>query len=102
MELKKRPVQWFRCWHFGHVRTSCRSEIDRTGACFRCGEIGHTAGNCNAGMPKCIICEEAKKDFRHRLGSPRCLINHGYPSGVQPIRKATISATRGGRVTDRQ
>lgn len=26
--LKKRPIQCFRCWKFGHVRNNCRAEID--------------------------------------------------------------------------
>lgn len=95
--LKKKPVQCFKCWCFGHVRTSCRSEIDRTGACFRCGLDGHNAGFCNAGMPKCIVCEEGDFDSRHRLGSPRCLANQGFPSGIQPIRKS-VSSTAGGAV----
>jgi len=29
--LRKRPVQCYKCWHFGHVRPSCRSEIERKG-----------------------------------------------------------------------
>ncbi|EFN68990.1 hypothetical protein EAG_02451, partial [Camponotus floridanus] len=59
--MKKRPVQCFRCWHFGHVRTNCRSDRDRTGMCFRCGLTGHNAANCGAGMPKCAVCEELGK-----------------------------------------
>ncbi|EFN72801.1 hypothetical protein EAG_08542, partial [Camponotus floridanus] len=70
--LKKRPIQCFRCWHFGHVRGNCRSDRDRTGACFRCGVLGHTAGTCNVGLPKCVVCEDLGKESRHRLGSPRC------------------------------
>lgn len=85
--LRKHPVQCYKCWHFGHVRPSCRSEIERKGACFRCGQTGHAAGSCNAGLPKCLICEEIGKDFRHRIGTPRCLANQGFPSSPQPIKK---------------
>lgn len=92
--LRKRPVQCYKCWYFGHVRSNCRSEIDRTGACFRCGLTGHIVGSCNAGMPRCLICEETGKEYRHRLGSPRCLTNHGFPSGVQPVRKASVDKLR--------
>lgn len=27
--LKKRPIQCYKCWRYGHVRTGCRSDIDR-------------------------------------------------------------------------
>lgn len=90
--MRKRPIQCFRCWHFGHVRTSCRSEVDRTGACFRCGVVGHPANNCNAGAPKCVICEEARLDYRHRIGSPTCLFNQGFPRGVQPVKRVPFDA----------
>lgn len=36
--LRKHPVQCFRCWYFGHVRSNCRVGIDRIGACFKCGQ----------------------------------------------------------------
>lgn len=85
--LRKRPVQCYKCWHFGHVRSNCRAEIDRKGTCFRCGQMGHSVGTCNTGMPKCLICVEAGKEYRHRIGTPRCLENHGYPSGVVSIKR---------------
>lgn len=28
--LKARPLQCFRCWHYGHVKDRCRSQIDRS------------------------------------------------------------------------
>lgn len=93
--LKKRPVQCFRCWKFGHVRGNCRSEIDRKGSCFRCGLTGHTVGNCNAGAPRCVICEDLGMEFRHRMGTPRCLSNQGFPSGVQPIKRVKSDADGG-------
>lgn len=92
--LRKRPVQCYKCWYFGHVRTNCRSEVDRTGVCYRCGLTGHVAGSCNAGMPRCLICEELGKEFRHRIGSLRCLGNQGFPSGAQPIKKTPVNKVR--------
>ncbi|EFN64339.1 hypothetical protein EAG_00465, partial [Camponotus floridanus] len=44
--LKKRPIQCHRCWQIGHVRATCKSSRDHTGACFRCGRAGHTVANC--------------------------------------------------------
>lgn len=93
--LKKRPVQCYKCWRFGHVRANCRSESDRTGACFRCGLAGHSVRECGAGMPRCCICEEDHKDFRYRIGSPRCLNNQGFRSGVQPVKKVLLNKARG-------
>lgn len=92
--LKKRPIQCFRCWKFGHVRISCRSETDRTGARFRCGPAGHSARDCNS-EPRCAICAEINKDFRHRIGSPRCLENQGFPNDVQKVRRIISEAVEG-------
>lgn len=83
--LKRRPVQCYRCWRFGHVRDGCKSDKDRTGACFRCGMSGHSAAKCGPGPPTCVICLEDNKEYRHRLGSARCLENQGFPSGAQTI-----------------
>lgn len=87
--LRKRPIQCYR--RFEHVRTSCRSEVDRTGACFRCGLAGHAATSCGAGFPSCVICKELDKDHRHRIGSSRCLENQGFPSGIQPVKRLAQS-----------
>lgn len=73
--LRKRPVQCFQCWHFGHARSNCRSEISRKGSCFRCGQTDHLASTCKVARPKCLICEEIGKEYRHRIGSQRCLKN---------------------------
>lgn len=82
--MRKRPVQCFRCWRFGHVRSSCDSQIERTGLCFRCGCAGHSAAICSD-TPRCLVCLESGKDSTHRIGTPRCLSNQGFPVGVQPI-----------------
>lgn len=94
--LKKRLVQCFNCWHFGHVRANCRSGVSRVGSCFRCGKTDHTARSCGAGTPRCAICAEAGKEARHRMGSPRCLANQGFPSGVQLVRKRSSVTKAGG------
>lgn len=88
-------MQCFRCWHFGHVKTNCRSDKDRTGACFRCGLVGHKVANCGAGMPKCAVCDELGKENRHKIGTPRCLMNQGYPIGVHQIGKNSAGRFRG-------
>jgi len=97
--MKKRPIQCFRCWKFGHVRTNCRSEIDRMGMCFRCGEAGHPASKCSL-TPKCVICAEINCESGHRIGSTRCLRNQGFPREVQDVRRITKSAI-GGTALDR-
>lgn len=89
--LKKRPVQCYKCWRFGHIRNNCRSEIDRTGTCFRCGVQDHAVQQCKATFRCCLICKEDRKEYRHRIGSPICLANQGFPSGVQPIRRVSTT-----------
>ncbi|XP_070529818.1 uncharacterized protein [Cardiocondyla obscurior] len=70
--LPARPLQCFRCLQKGHVRENCNSPIDRSNSCFRCGETTHTAVTCK-NLPKCLICEELKKPFRHKMGGPASL-----------------------------
>lgn len=85
--LKKRPIQCFRCWKFGHVRNNCKAEIDRSGACFRCGTVGHSVKDCNS-IPTCVICADVNKDHRHRIGSARCLENQGFSNRVHKFQRA--------------
>jgi len=92
--LRKRPVQCFQCWHFGHARSNCRSEISRKGSCFRCGQTDHLASTCKVARPKCLICEEIGKEYRHRIGSQRCLKNHGFPGGAVSIKKKVLNSTK--------
>jgi len=86
--------QCFRCWHFGHAKINCRSDKDRTGACFRCGQVGHNVAKCDAGMLKCVVCEELRKESRHTIGTTRCLMNQGYPRGVHQIGKNSAGRSR--------
>lgn len=36
--LKARPLQCFKCWEVGHLKSQCSSRIDRSGLCYRCGQ----------------------------------------------------------------
>lgn len=84
--LRRKPVQCFRCWRFGHVRSNCRSGVDRTGLCFRCGGAGHAVREC-VEIPRCAVCVEMGGDHAHRLGAPRCLENQGFKTGVVNVRR---------------
>ncbi|XP_015186403.1 PREDICTED: uncharacterized protein LOC107071707 [Polistes dominula] len=42
----KRPIQCFKCWHFGHHGQQCKSEVDRSKLCIRCGQEGHRIADC--------------------------------------------------------
>ncbi|XP_011860276.1 PREDICTED: uncharacterized protein LOC105557606 [Vollenhovia emeryi] len=55
--LEKRPIQCYRCWHFGHMRAKCDGKIDRTGACFKCGQNGHPARQCG-NEANCPVCKD--------------------------------------------
>lgn len=69
--LRGRPTQCFKCWGYGHVRSMCRSSVDKSGNCFNCGEAGHNIGNCSS-APKCIVCKESGRASNHRMGSTTC------------------------------
>jgi len=55
--MKARPVQCYKCWHFGHVRNKCESVTDRTNHCFKCGNSDHTSYSCLSD-PFCVICAD--------------------------------------------
>lgn len=69
--LNVRPLQCFRCWQYGHVRSDCKSDVDRTGSCFRCALAGHLARVCTA-APHCVLCETASFPAGHRMDSVTC------------------------------
>lgn len=69
--LRSRPTQCYKCWGYGHVRSMCKANVDKSGNCFNCGEAGHSIGNCSS-PPKCMVCKESNKTFNHRMGSTIC------------------------------
>lgn len=69
--LKARPIQCYRCWRYGHVKQSCRSNIDYRGCCFQCGREGHTIKMCKYKV-RCILCSKLGLDDQHRVGSLQC------------------------------
>lgn len=73
--LKGRPVQCFKCWSYGHLRSTCKSSVDRTGACFNCGQWGHLSKGCT-NPTCCVLCKDIGKDSDHRLGGERCECKH--------------------------
>lgn len=68
-----RPIQCFKCWHFGHVGPQCKSQVDRSKLCIRCGQEGHRIADCK-NSAKCAICAEQQgaKDVAHHAGTYRC------------------------------
>ncbi|XP_020296812.1 uncharacterized protein LOC109861534 [Pseudomyrmex gracilis] len=70
--LEVRRLQCYKCLEFGHVRQSCRNEVDRTRTCFRCGkDAGHTARTCTAPV-RCVLCDSRGLSTGHRMGGPSC------------------------------
>lgn len=55
--LQARKLQCFRCLEFGHVKATCKNEIDRSSTCYRCGISGHLAKDCKD-PPSCVLCRE--------------------------------------------
>lgn len=92
--LQKRPVQCYKCWHYGHVRLNCRSEVERKGSCYKCGNAGHTIKLCKSNVVNCLICKEKGHKYGHKMGSMNCLRNQGYPRGIQPVRKIPMSVRK--------
>jgi len=69
--MRSRPVQCFKCWHFGHVRNRCESATDRSNHCFKCGNPEHTSYNCMS-EPYSVICADLGHKTAHRIGSSAC------------------------------
>ncbi|XP_020297592.1 uncharacterized protein LOC109862090 [Pseudomyrmex gracilis] len=70
--LEVRRLQCYKCLEFGHVRQSCRNEVDRTRTCFRCGkDADHTARTCTAPV-RCVLCDSRGLSTGHRMGGPSC------------------------------
>lgn len=71
--LRARPLQCYRCWEYGHVKSRCRSSNDRSAACYRCGGSGHMARQCTT-VPRCVVCHDKGRDGKHRMGSAACAV----------------------------
>lgn len=69
--LEPRPLQCYRCWEYGHVRSECHSLADRQDACFNCGQAGHMVSMCR-NTAYCVLCHEAGAESTHRTGGPFC------------------------------
>lgn len=69
--MKKRMIKCYKCWHFGHIKNSCNSVVDRQGCCFRCGDRGHNYDKCINPF-KCWACLDSGLDGYHRSGSNEC------------------------------
>jgi len=53
--LRARPTQCYKCWHYGHVRSNCRSSQDRSGHCFGCGADDHSIRECRNLLPALFV-----------------------------------------------
>lgn len=69
--LKARPMQCFRCWEIGHLKSQCTNNVDRTGLCYRCGQPGHVARQCASELC-CALCLQQGRNACHRVGSGLC------------------------------
>lgn len=79
-----RPLKCFKCWHYGHLASSCRSEVDRSRLCAKCGEAGHKVADC--GKPaRCVLCAErtTSTNVAHIAGSSKCPV---YQEALQKTR----------------
>ncbi|XP_044585999.1 uncharacterized protein LOC123266036 [Cotesia glomerata] len=78
-----RPIQCFKCWHFGHVGPQCKSQVDRSKLCIRCGQEGYRIADCK-NSAKCAICadQQGAKDVAHHAGTYRCPV---YQEALQKL-----------------
>lgn len=74
--LKARPIQCFRCWGTGHVRSQCRSGEDMSNRCLRYGSEGHIARACDVNEPKCMVCSAQGLNSTHRMGGNACSLRN--------------------------
>lgn len=69
--LAARPLFCYNCLEQGHVRSLCRSSIDRSFCCYRCGNPSHRAAECTD-EARCLVCEAAGRPSGHKLGGSAC------------------------------
>lgn len=101
--VKKRPIQCYKCWAFGHVGFSCTVEVDQKGHCYFCGKVGHTARYYSAEMSDCLLCKEKRLRSDHRLRSARCSVSKNIVSN-KPLPRAKPQPRRinAGKTLDRR
>ncbi|CAL1672249.1 unnamed protein product [Lasius platythorax] len=92
--LSARPLQCFKCWRFGHLKSSCSFKEDFSGLYFRCGRSGHSARICDF-PPSCKICLIEGRDYNHRLGSNFCTADRKIrDTGPVPRPEGVVSDRR--------
>ncbi|XP_026475532.1 uncharacterized protein LOC113380563 [Ctenocephalides felis] len=73
IKIIKKLIRCFKCWLFGHYRSQCKSEVNRTNLCIRCGQEGHKIANCT-NAAKCALCAANgnSENVAHHAGTHRC------------------------------
>lgn len=67
VDERVQPLQWLKCWQYGHKSANCVKLNDRTNTCFKCGGLGHTKKDC-VESNYCLTCQTKE----HSTGSSRC------------------------------
>lgn len=69
----RKPVKYYKCWHFGRFSLKCTRDVDRSRHCIKCGGEGHKAAECTKDA-RCVLCTEKEKEDScdHVAGSIRC------------------------------
>ena len=64
----KRPIQCFKCWHFGHHGFQCESKVNRSNLWIRCRQ------EVCKNPVKCALCAEKQitENTAHYAGNRRC------------------------------
>lgn len=75
IKVTQRPIQCFKCWHFGHYGFQCQSKENRFNLCIRCGQEGHKIADCK-NQAKCALCAENQSTEKaaHIAGNYKCPI----------------------------
>ncbi|XP_044583012.1 uncharacterized protein LOC123264033 [Cotesia glomerata] len=87
----RKPTQCYKCWHFGHHGSQCRSKTDRSKLCIRCGQEGHKIADCK-NPPKCVLCAENKsaENAAHHAGTYRCPLNLNHCEAAHDLLVQTV------------
>lgn len=92
--LKSRPLQCFKCCAYGHVKSCCQEEKDRTNTCYKCGTKGHSARSCTK-SPSCAICTEKGLSGQHRMGLQACSLANPRTRQAQSDRRTRPTTNNG-------